>query len=454
MSKTTLICAILLIIFVTAGPAAAYYPPDIPTARANSVNGEKSFRFAVTGPGAFDIASITIQGPSAEIYNLDPLVNVQGMTYIQSYTKTFGGEGPLADGAYLFTVTDKMGRSATATVNYTAQSVISVDMGDISPSMGEYTGTTTPTLSLADKGVGISYYFRISDYYGQNVFWETDSLSTNSISVPSGVLQPDTPYRLQGTATAGNMTLDYTGLTIGSATINFYTGTKANPPSFSDSFIMYTDLGSGQHYRQAFFRIPGLAPWDFVGANFQISLTPPGESPVSEDLTVQARSWQPCYYYSITSLGAGTPAAGLYNFAASDDLANNFNVDRTYVQETIAPAEAIRPAEGRYVGSPNFTVTWRPPAGATSDWRYQVRVRRFGASYTYVYSSGLLSGTSHQIASGTPLTDHHTYYVSVLAYANSTPSSHEYMNLAFSGVNVHLDSRLSNPSIQMPLFSR
>ena len=56
------------------------------------------------------------------------------------------------------------------------------------------------------------------------------------------------------------MNLDYTGLTIGSATINFYTGTKANPPSFSDSFIMYTDLGSGQHYRQAFFPHPRPGP--------------------------------------------------------------------------------------------------------------------------------------------------------------------------------------------------
>jgi len=144
----------------------------------------------VSGPSPEDIASFTATGPSGT-FNLTPGYSFResGLTY------RAGSNTVLQDGTYTFSVTDKEGRTAVIEKSFAYNDALpKVDEGGMSPAAGAYLGTTTPTLSAPPAAGDYRYQIMVWDMGQKAVWYAVEGLRTPSVTVPSGVLQANTPY--------------------------------------------------------------------------------------------------------------------------------------------------------------------------------------------------------------------------------------------------------------------
>lgn len=213
----------------------------------------------LTGPGPDDV-TVTVTGPGGQ-YTLTPgvVISKRGLVY---RTTVYS----LPNGDYTFTAVDSRGRKTEATYHYEER----YDLPNIAsqtPASGSYVGTTTPTLSWTKPVDGYAYQVWVVDYNNSStgLIWYVSDITTGtSVTVPSGVLLPDTPYywfvRLFDRA---NNPMNYAMSPI----YSFYTGAYAASPVFSSVQVnTKPPTGSITNYsNQVDAKVQGLAPWDVTG---------------------------------------------------------------------------------------------------------------------------------------------------------------------------------------------
>ncbi|RLF53479.1 MAG: hypothetical protein DRN28_07000, partial [Thermoplasmata archaeon] len=148
----------------------------------------------VIGPSPADIKELKVTGPDGFTYffSEDDIIQseVTGLFFWHAIS------GVLPDGLYTFTVTDRMGRTATAYIDFYYTSVPRVEASTMSPADNSYVNTTTPTLSWGSVGTGYYYRVMVFSWTRNNILVYKSHWSTaTSIQIPSGYLKPNTPYR-------------------------------------------------------------------------------------------------------------------------------------------------------------------------------------------------------------------------------------------------------------------
>ncbi|MBN1380497.1 MAG: hypothetical protein JXA41_02360 [Deltaproteobacteria bacterium] len=212
-----------------------------------------------TGPG--DVA-VTVRGPGGMTYDLAPTHFFDYKLGVQYSTSV----PYLPDGNYVFEAVDSLGRKATATYYYAYNESLPF-ISNISPASGSYVGTTTPTLSWTPPAGNYYYQVLVLDMESKVGLFISSLLpsSQTSITIPDGLLKPNTPYiwvvrmfdsnthRMNATQMGASF---YTGnqqaLSINSAAL--YTV----PPSYIAPWY--------KHY--CYMNIPGVAWWNI--ASFKV----------------------------------------------------------------------------------------------------------------------------------------------------------------------------------------
>jgi hypothetical protein len=213
---------------------------------------------SLTGPSPEDV-TVTVSGPGGE-YTLIPgawIRNKWGLIYKLNPSW-------LPDGLYTFTAVDSQGRRAEKTFQYTARYDLPA-ITALSPANLSYTGTATPTLSWTPPAGGpYLYQLWVVDYSqgGNGIVWYISDLTfATSLTVPAGILLPNSPYawyvRLyENTARPTNFTLSpvavlYTGASAASPTLSLLQ-IGARPPTGSNTnYSWWVDAN-----------ITGVAPWE------------------------------------------------------------------------------------------------------------------------------------------------------------------------------------------------
>jgi hypothetical protein len=147
----------------------------------------------ISGPSPEDV-TITMQGPGG-LFSFTPLKYSHGkVLYYGAATEP----SYLPNGNYTFEAVDSLGRRATpVTYNYVYNGTLPfVETDTRTPANRAFVGTTTPTLSWQAPAGG-PYYYRliIEDLSGYDFWYDSGIQTATSLTIPSGVLQPNTPYR-------------------------------------------------------------------------------------------------------------------------------------------------------------------------------------------------------------------------------------------------------------------
>ncbi|MCG2741565.1 MAG: hypothetical protein L6300_15225, partial [Syntrophaceae bacterium] len=252
----------------------------------------------LTGPSPEDV-TITVTGPGGE-YTLTPgaVISKRGLVYRTTLYS-------LQSGDYTFTAVDSLGRKTEATYHYEERYDLP-GIASLTPASGSYVGTTTPTLSWTKPADGYAYQVWVVDYNNSNtgVTWYVSDITTDtSVTVPAGVLLPDTPYwwfvRLYDRA---NNPMNYTMSPI----YSFYTGAYAAAPVFS-SVSMYTRPPTGSNVKyvnQMDAKVQGLAPWDVHAWRLKKGTTAvaQGSGPPWFDILADQSSFNPSFQADTPSL--------------------------------------------------------------------------------------------------------------------------------------------------------
>jgi len=147
----------------------------------------------VAGPSPADIVQLKVTGPGGfqYIFTEDDIWRSEQLG--QYYMRNF--PNPLSNGTYTFSVTDSAGRIVTATKDFTSASVPRVDYTTMVPADNTYVNTTTPLLSWGSVPGGYYYRVFIWDWNGnESPVYASPYIQDTSITIPSGVLFPNTPY--------------------------------------------------------------------------------------------------------------------------------------------------------------------------------------------------------------------------------------------------------------------
>lgn len=209
----------------------------------------------LTGPSPDDV-TVTVTGPGGE-YTLTPgaVIGRTGLVYRAAVPS-------LRNGDYTFTAVDSLGRKTEAVYHYEERYDLPA-ASNLLPTAGSYTGTVSPTLSWTKPADGYAYQVWIVDYnnVSNGVTWYVSDITTGtSVTVPAGVLLPDTPYywfvRLYDRA---NNPMNYTMSPINA----FYTGSFAAAPVFSSVQMSSRPPTGSNNYHTISVdaKVQGLAPW-------------------------------------------------------------------------------------------------------------------------------------------------------------------------------------------------
>jgi hypothetical protein len=237
----------------------------------------------LNGPSPDDV-TIKVKGPGGE-FELQPNIFFRQTGLNYATVVPF-----LPNGDYTFEAVDSLGRKAQLIYYYEYNGTLPfVDRNTFSPVNLAYTGTTTPALSWAAPAGSGPYYYQVyvQDSGGMAMWYASPTITSTSVTVPLGLLQPNTEYRWWVRVFDSNShRMNYTQ----SNNAQFFTGTK-QAPSISEA-LLATVPPAGQ--RTGYFnwcgaKIPGLAPWDIT--SFQVKNS-------SDAILSQGRLTDPRFYTS------------------------------------------------------------------------------------------------------------------------------------------------------------
>jgi hypothetical protein len=368
----------------------------------------------VKGPGAGDV-TVAVTGPTGR-FELAPAIyfnNRLGLYYSMSFSY-------LPDGDYTFEAVDSLGRRVGKAVHYAYNGTLPF-VSNLLPASLSYVGNTTPTLS---------WTMPAGNYYSQVYIWDMEGKvnlylsavmppQTTSMTVPAGLLQPNTPYQwsVRLYASAANRT---NATQIGAA---FYTGAYAPSPAIGNA-LLYSLPPSPlapvyKHYGYVY--LPGKAPWHIAS----FTLTSP-----SSQILYSGVPWSPwnansSYYadtrlymvniYRIVFYSNAPLADGNYTVAVQ----TNSGLVSAIIPytNTTAPAAvnlaSLDPGNKAYLETLTPTLSWKPISEPGA--RYRVTVLDGTSSpvnpgkRAMVWQSDVISDTSIQIPAGV-LIPGATYY--------------------------------------------
>lgn len=329
----------------------------------------------ISGPSPEDVASFTATGPSG-VFNLVPVISSKerGLTYICLVENSV-----INNGSYEFVVTDTLGRETSVVKNFTYNSTLpQVDASSMIPQNQAYVGTTTPTLSFDPVPAGNVYYkVYLSDYDG-NAFWYLSSITQDtSFDVPSGLLQPNTPYtwyvRVVDSDTDPQNYYQSESLT-------FYTGTKGLP-DLNSRFVMSFE-GSGFAINWFGVRNTNVAPWDIR----YLKVT----SPDSTVYNLDGKNFYfctPVYYYTASNSPFPMPD-GSYTFEIQDDWGHHVTESSNYSHSQLPfiVEDSMSPDNNAYFDSDTLSFSWNPLVGPCP-YYYRVRIKDYNNKVIWYDSS-------------------------------------------------------------------
>jgi len=149
-----------------------------------------NFFAMVSGPSPEEIAWFRATGPSGT-FDLMPGYSFReyGLTCRCALDRV------VEDGIYTFTITDRVGRTATVQKTFAYDGTLPrVDPASLTPANLAYVETTTPTLSASAVVGDYRYQILVWDMGDKAVWYSADGLRTPTVTVPTGILQANTAY--------------------------------------------------------------------------------------------------------------------------------------------------------------------------------------------------------------------------------------------------------------------
>ena len=398
--------------FSLAADSTAYHAPafrhaaDDPTNKYAGVmcqrradGSEYSTIYAfITGPAPIDVTSLTATGPSGT-FTLQPNVTFMddlGLLYWA------GSNSVVQNGTYTFTIKDSAGRTVTMEKTFAYSSdVAGIDSSTMSPADQAYVGTTTPTLSFTRVSGVASHQVFVWDLKGRAVWYQKDITdSASSVTVPSGILQPDTPYYWWV------RTKDATGNNrVRSETKTFFTGTKGLtfPEINGGGLLSYSAPGvtGGTVYGFMYGISHNLAPWDM--RYFKVTETNDASNYFYIDGQMGFVGNSDYYNFAQILYKTQPLNDGTYNYMLQERNGGGYDVNYSYEYAPIPNfAENTRsPAIFAYVNTNRPTFSWGALSGAGS-YSYRVRIWDYDRMLR-LYQSPSQAGTTFRIPEGVNL---------------------------------------------------
>jgi hypothetical protein len=371
-------------------PVAAYPPPLFKAAGLYSEESGTYFWAFITGPSPTDVASFTVTGPSGSFDMQTSLSFRQlGLMYFH------GEESILPNGSYTFLVTDSLGRSVSLTKDFVYDNnVPEVDPSTMRPQNGAYVETTTPTLSF-DPVTGREVYYQVfvQDPYSQDVWFSGPNSRSTSVTIPEGLLQPNTTY--QWDVRVWDRDPDGQNRTRTELRY-FFTGTRGIP-DLANRYVLSFPSADGNIGNWMGVANIEVAPWDIVF----LRVTGP-DSTVYDLTQTEARFDTPALRLKVTY----TPAPitnGTYRFDFEDDEGNTASTTQSYTYKPVpgVSEESRDPADNAYFDTGRPTFSWAPVEGSDT-YYYQLRIHDYGNRIKW-YTSERGTETSVTIPEGVNL---------------------------------------------------
>ena len=380
-------------------PGPSFRAAGVYSSRIAGGAADSQFYAFINGPSLEDIVSVKAIGPSGT-YNLS-LVQLPFIEMGNFYYHTVSGS-VVSEDTYTFVATDSLGRTAAVERSFTYNSTMPVvdaatmkvnDKGNQA-----YAETATPTLSwgaVTWPGTPGYYQVLIYDYDGKAI-WHAptiDDSPTPSVTVPAGILQPDTAYYWL----VRTMDIPATGQRgqnrHASGIRYFYTGTKGLP-DVSNHYILSYSVPIGW-WNWFGISSTGLAPWDIQ--TYRVTDPDGTVYPYNPYRSRNYFLWHPMMYYCASAWPAPTPS-GAYDFLLEDaEHQGTQLVDFTYNPPTPVPEGTRFPEDNVYVYTRTPTFSWTAPAVGSNNgettYYYQLRIQDY-FSRIHLYKSPTITETS------------------------------------------------------------
>ena len=367
--------------FTTGGtpPPAPYFALVQVRSDNRTTPGLRGFLLAkVLGPSPAEIVELKVTGPGRfqYIFTEDDITqSEQNGLFFWNY------RSPLSNGTYTFTVTDSMGRTATATTDFAFVSVPIVDSSTMVPGDNAYVNSTTPTFTWASVGSGYYYRLVIIDWNSkENAVYLSPYTQDTQFTVPSGYLLPNTPYKWSvevDDGSKGNRSL--------SSFLRFSTGSYPYTLNLNWGIVWSCSDYYGGQMETLVANVLGPLPNEVT----QLSVSGPGgfnftftESSVQLSLRITGG----LYAYA----GAGFPVDGAYNFYVQDIHGGTDSYDKNnqiLAAIPIVDQASMSPANNAYLYNLTPTFTWGAVTGTNryyrvtiNDWKTNYTVYQFSTS--------------------------------------------------------------------------
>ncbi len=383
--------------------------------------------FSIKGrfPSPLDITQCTVSGPNSfsTICGDSQIGNDEKDQSIGFFVPITGGVTPSYSGTYTFTIKANNGLTATKSVDLAVSPMTAPDETaldryvNVIQGTNVYAGAATPILKWKPC-LGDNYYYRVNVMdWKQGASWyisdwvlgsSKGSDGYMSVTIPSGYLKADTPYKWKVQIADTNPTGNSAYNRIDSGWYAFHTGAKGTG-NFLNRVVFNRFLGyiEGKFTGVAAF-VTGLAPWDIATVDpnkFRVeneTYTTPYYYTFAPNADALTTDSLPFYYYKPlynTSDIADTSSLG-YKFFVSDG-SNSSELYATYMNPSIALPRLTRdqmtPRDNAYLQTLEPTLTWKSQGTA---YTYVVTIldwNNLRSPYRSSYLDGLEAGQDMSI---------------------------------------------------------
>jgi uncharacterized repeat protein (TIGR02543 family) len=341
----------------------------------------------------------------------------ENLTFHHLYGHFYRGwlQAPLSEGSYSFELDLLDGETYEAEKNYTYNPLPVVDIyaSGTSPAHQSYVNTTTPTLAwvpVSDERITTLYY-RVTIFHWEydEVVHESQGDSAASLSIPDGVLEPDTPYRWRVDVFDGETGVVANNRSL-SDTAHFHTGAADAALAIDWAYLRHRTYRDGRQRMESGVGLKGPAPWDIT----EIRLSGP-----ETDLQFDADSQSFRAYDAVFPDGAytlrvtdGRPASAGIQASVTKNFTHN---------PLPSPGGVVSPGDQTVVTTDIPTFSWQAVSDDVDDSLYY-RLELFGFDSEWSYVSELTSETSLTLPAGILMPDT-AYECRVSVYDDSTGSS-------------------------------
>jgi hypothetical protein len=339
-----------------------------------------TFFSIISGPSPLDVTSFTATGPSGT-FNLTSSLSIKEMGLYYRHIE----DGVIADGTYTFQVTDSAGRTAKVVREFSYNGTLpEIDRTTMSPSHGQYIGTTTPTLSFTAPAGGVYFSVIVYDADTKAVWYRSPIKTSTSFELPTGLLQSNTAYKWYARVWDK---AENPGNRNSTASCYFYTGTKDDPKIDFKGILSFPSAGNLVNF--PFGRGINVAPWDVD--YFRLT------GPNSTVLDISERRY---YGFQISAYNAmpkflDPPTQsipdGTYTIEVADKSGKMAisTVEYAYNQVSDFSSDSRVPADNEYFDTTTPSFSWSRITGDPGDgtYRYSLRIADYGENLRWYNSS-------------------------------------------------------------------